>query len=162
MSPESAHVEASAERVRAFLAANGLEEGIVRFGQSTRTAALAAEAMGCELGQIAKSLVFVVDGAPVVVLVAGDRKGDAAAIAREIGGRKARFADEGTVLAATGYAAGAVSPFDLPGSVPVLVDDSLTRFETVYPAAGTAESVVAIVLPRLVELTSGRLASVAR
>lgn len=162
MSHEPVHVEASAERVRAFLAAHGLEGGIVRFGQSTRTAALAAEAMGCDLGQIAKSLVFVVDGEPAVVLVAGDRKGDAAAIAREMGGRKARFADEETVLAATGYPAGAVSPFDLPGSVTVLVDDSLARFETVYPAAGTAESVVAIALPVLVELTSGRLAPVAR
>ena len=154
--------EASAERVRAFLAEHRLADGIVRFGRSTHTAALAAEAIGCELGQIAKSLVFVVDDRPVVALVAGDRKGDGKAISRAVEGGKARFADAETVLAATGYPAGAVSPFDLPHHLTVLVDESLSRYETVYPAAGTDESVVAVPLETLVPMIGGRFAPVGK
>lgn len=149
-------------RVEAFLGERGLADGIVHFAESTKTAQLAADAMGCELGQIAKSLVFVVDGTPVLALVAGDRKGDAKAIARELGAGKARFADEGTVLAETGYPAGAVSPFDLPAELPVLVDESLQRFDVVYPAAGSASSMVRLTVRQLVDLTSGRVCSISR
>jgi prolyl-tRNA editing enzyme YbaK/EbsC (Cys-tRNA(Pro) deacylase) len=83
----------SRERVRTYLEAHGLADGLFEFEQSTKTAQEAADAMGCELGQIVKSLVFVVDGKPVVALVAGDRRGDTDAIAALLGGGKARFAD---------------------------------------------------------------------
>lgn len=150
----------SAARVRSALEALGLAEGIVHFEQSTRTAQMAADAMGCELGQIVKSLVFVVDGRAVLALVAGDRRGDADAIAREAGGREARLADADTVRAATGYAVGGVSPFDLPDGLVVLVDESLTRFAVVFPAAGTPASMVRMSFDRLLEVTGGRLAPV--
>lgn len=159
--PASARL-GSAARVRAFLERHGLAEGIVHFEESTKTAQMAADAMGCELGQIVKSLVFVVDERPVVVLVAGDRRGDAAAIARELGGVDARFADAETVRQATGYAIGGVSPFDLPPDLPVLVDESLARFETVYPAGGTPSSMVRMTFGQLLDVTGGRLAQVAR
>ncbi|MDI6900578.1 MAG: YbaK/EbsC family protein [Anaerosomatales bacterium] len=152
----------SAERVRAWLAAHGLEDGIVHFEQSTKTAQMAADAIGCELGQIVKSLVFVVDGQPVLALVAGDRRGDADAIAALLGGSSARFADADTVRAATGYAIGGVSPFDLPDDLVVLIDDSLTRFSEVHPAAGTPSSTVRLTFGQLIELTGGRLERIAR
>jgi prolyl-tRNA editing enzyme YbaK/EbsC (Cys-tRNA(Pro) deacylase) len=81
----------SKERVERFLAELSLQEGIVHFDQSTKTAQMAADAVGCELGQIVKSLVFVVDDQPTLALVAGDRRGDTEVIASEIGGIKAEF-----------------------------------------------------------------------
>lgn len=150
----------SAARVRGALEALGLADDIVYFEQSTKTALEAAEAAGCELGQIVKSLVFVVDGQPVVALVAGDRRGDAGAIARAAGGTEARLADAATVRAATGYAIGGVSPFDLPPGLLVLCDESLLRYETVYPAAGTPASMVRMSREVLLRVTGARLAPV--
>lgn len=150
----------SAERVRTFLESHGLAEGLTHFEQSTKTAQMAADAMGCELGQIVKSLVVVVDGAPVLALVAGDRRGDLEAIAEEIGGTKARMADADTVREATGYAIGGVSPFDLPGQLTVLMDDSLSRFDVVYPAAGTPSSMVRMRLDDLMRVSGGRVARI--
>ncbi|MEN6429917.1 MAG: YbaK/EbsC family protein [Coriobacteriales bacterium] len=150
----------SAERVRAFLEQHGLADALVCFEQSTKTAQLAAEAMGCELGQIVKSLVFVVNGKPVVALVAGDRRGDPAAIASLMGGRTAAFADAETVRQATGYAIGGVSPFGLPEGLPVYVDDSLGRFDVVYPAGGTPSSMVRLSFDRLLEVTGGIVARI--
>lgn len=152
--------QSSHDRVRAFLEAHGLAEGVVRFEQSTKTAQMAADAMGCELGQIVKTLVFVADGAPLVALVAGDRRGDSVAIAAEAGAASAKMADADTVRAATGYAIGGVSPFDLPEGLTVLVDDSLARFETVYPAAGTPDSMVRMSRSALMQTTGGRVARI--
>lgn len=150
----------SGDRVRAFLGAKGWAGRLVEFEQSTKTAQLAADAIGCELGQIVKSLVFAVDDRAVLALVAGDRRGDAAAIAAEAGGLKARMADPATVRAATGYAIGGVCPFDLPSGLTVLIDDSLGRFATVYPAGGTPNSIVRLDLDELVGVTGGRMARV--
>lgn len=157
---EQVRNKGSAQRVRKVLDALGLADEIVTFEQSTKTAQLAADAMGCELGQIVKSLVFVADGKPVVVLVAGDRRGDAVAIAAELGVEEARMADADTVRDATGYAIGGVSPFGLPERLPVLVDDSLDRFDVVYPAAGTPQSMVRISREALVRVTRGRVARI--
>jgi len=150
----------SRERVRAFLEAHELASGLTEFEQSTKTAAQAAEAMGCELGQIVKSLVVVADGTPALALVAGDRRGDLDAIAAELGAGKVRMADADTVRTATGYAIGGVSPFDLPSELTVLVDDSLTRFDVVFPAAGTPSSMVRMRFAELSGLVGGRMARI--
>jgi prolyl-tRNA editing enzyme YbaK/EbsC (Cys-tRNA(Pro) deacylase) len=152
----------SRERVRAYLEAHGLLEGLVEFEQSTKTAQMAADAMGCELGQIVKSLVFVVGDRPVLALVAGDRRGDTEAIAQLVGGESAKFADADTVRSATGYAIGGVSPFDLPEELPVLFDDSLERFEIVFPAGGTPSAMVRMSRERLLDLTRARVARVSQ
>ena len=152
----------SRERVRAFLQDHGLAEEIVHFAQSTKTAQMAADAMGCELGQIVKSLVFVVGDRPVVALVAGDRRGDTDAIAALLGGGEVRFADADTVRTATGYAIGGVSPFDLPAELPIFADASLSRFEVVYPAAGTPASMVRVPLAQLLELSGAHVAEIAQ
>lgn len=147
----------SRERVRVFLEEHGLADGLTEFEQSTKTAAAAAEAMGCELGQIVKSLVVVADGTPVLALVAGDRRGDLDAICAEVGAAKAKMADADTVRLATGYAIGGVSPFALPSDLTVLIDDSLTRFETVYPAAGTPSSMVRLRFADLTRVAGDRV-----
>lgn len=152
----------SADRVRAYLTDHGLADEIVTYEQSTKTAQMAADAMGCELGQIVKSLVFVAGDTPVLALVAGDRRGDAPAIAEIVGEAEAHFADADTVRAATGFAIGGVSPFDLPPGLLVLADESLGRFEVVYPAAGTPSSMVRIRLPHLLELTGARVARISQ
>ena len=152
----------SRERVRAYLEAHGLADGVFEFEQSTKTAQQAADAMGCELGQIVKSLVFVVGEQPLLALVAGDRRGDTDAISALLGGGKVRFADADTVRAATGYAIGGVSPFDLPLELPVLADESLARFEIVYPAAGTPASMVCMRRTELLELSGAQVAKIAQ
>jgi Cys-tRNA(Pro) deacylase len=159
--PSGKRKAGSADRVRAFLAEHGLEGDIVAFDASTKTAQMAADAVGCELGQIVKSLVVVGDdGAAVVALVAGDMRADLAAIGTESGMTGARMANAEEVRAATGYAIGGVSPFDLPAELPVLVDQSLRRFGAVYSAAGTPNSVVPLGLDDLLRLSGGREASV--
>ena len=150
----------SADRVRVFLEERGLAEGLTHFEKSTKTAAEAAEVMGCELGQIVKSLLVVVDGTAVLALVAGDRRADFKAIGDELGAKKVRMADADLVREATGYAIGGVCPFDLPVELTVLVDDSLTRFDIVFPAAGTPSSMVRMRFDDLEQLVSGRLARI--
>ncbi len=152
----------SRERVRVYLEERGLAEGLTEFEQSTKTAAQAAEAMGCELGQIVKSLVVLVDSQAVLALVAGDRRGDFDAIALEVGGTSVRMADADAVRAATGYAIGGVSPFDLSADLPVLIDESLMRYDTVFPAAGTPTSMVRMRRDRLLDLVGGRVARISR
>jgi prolyl-tRNA editing enzyme YbaK/EbsC (Cys-tRNA(Pro) deacylase) len=148
----------SLERVRAFLALHGLDDGLVSFDdRSTKTCELAAEAVGCQVGQIVKSLVFVADGTPVLALVAGDRRGDMKAIGALLGAKSVRFADPDTVRAATGYAIGGVSPYDLPAELTVLIDESLERFDTVFTAAGTPSSMVGVPRDALFALAGGRV-----
>lgn len=148
--------------MRRVLEHHGLAAGIRTFGRSTGSAQAAAEATGCVLGQIAKSIVFVADGRPLLAVVAGDRRGDVAAIAAETRATSVRLADPATVQTATGYTVGSVSPFDLPAGLIVLVDESLARFDTVLPAAGTADSVVAVPLDSLLALSGGRMAAISR
>jgi prolyl-tRNA editing enzyme YbaK/EbsC (Cys-tRNA(Pro) deacylase) len=153
----------SLERVRTFLVERGLEGGLLAFDdRSTKTCELAARAVGCEVGQIVKSLVFVADTQPLLALVAGDMRGDTAAIAALMGAEKVHFADAETVRASTGYAIGGVSPYDLPVDLRVFVDESLQRFGTVYTAAGTPSSMVRIDRTVLFELVGGHVARISR
>lgn len=163
MSQPASNPEAdSAERVRRVLARHGLAEAVRTFGRSTRTAQDAADAVGCELGQIAKSIVFLADEVPVLAIVAGDRRGDSAAIGAQTGATRVRLADPDAVVRATGYTVGSVSPFDLPAGLTVVIDQSLSRFDVVLPAAGSADSVVSVPFERLVELSHGRVAAISR
>jgi len=124
----------TAVRVADRLSAAGLDVTVVEHAQSSRTAEEAAATAGCELGQIVKSLVFVDDAGPVLVLCAGDRRVDAA-------GLGVRRAKPDQVREATGFAIGGVPPLGHPAPVRTLVDASLRRFETVWCAAGTPNAV---------------------
>ena len=115
----------------------GVEVAPKEFSESTRTAAEAAAAIGVELGQIVKSLVFSVDGVPVMALVRGDRQLAEAKLALAAGGLEARRPDAATVREATGFPVGGVPPFGHTMPLRLFVDQGLLDFEEVWAAAGT-------------------------
>ena len=122
----------TAAKVQQRLAKRGLAVEVQVLPDSTRTAAEAAVACGCEVGQIVKSLVFVVDGEPTMVLCAGDRR-VAAVDGRPASAEEAR--------AATGFAIGGIPPLGHDRDLATIVDESLSRFERVWCAAGTSHAV---------------------
>lgn len=144
------------ERVSSFLRSAGAEARIEEFPQGTPTAADAAEAAGCGPEQIVKSLVFVCDGKPVVVLVPGDRRGDRAKIARAAQAAKARIATAEEVASVTGFAPGAVAPFPLPGVDQVLMDRSLLAHTIVWAGAGSSQHMVGLPPGELRRLAKAR------
>jgi prolyl-tRNA editing enzyme YbaK/EbsC (Cys-tRNA(Pro) deacylase) len=146
-------------RVQAALDALDLGIQVRRFAVPTATAAQAAAAIGCALGAIVKSLCFVVDGRPVLVLAAGDRRVDPKALRRiyQVSKKKVKIAKPATVLSATGFPVGGVPPVGHPAPLPTLIDDSLARFETVYAAAGSDDSIFPIAYETLVEVTGGEV-----
>ncbi len=150
----------SVERVAAFLRATGAEARLEELPVPTPTAADAADAVGCTLGQVVKSLVFVGDGTPVVALVPGDRKADTGKIARALEARKVTIASAAEVLEATGFSPGAVSPFPLERVPVVLVERTLLRYGVVWAGAGSDRHMLAIAPPELVRLTRGRIEDV--
>jgi Cys-tRNA(Pro) deacylase len=145
--------------VQAALDALGLDIQVQRFTVPTSTAEEAAEAVGCELGAIVKSLCFEIDGRPVLVLAAGDRQVDSKALRRilTVSKRKVRIASPALVKEATGYAVGGVPPLGHAHPLPTLIDRSLSRFEVVYAAAGTPNSLFAIRYDALIEATRGEV-----
>lgn len=153
----------SIDRVRDFFRANQLDIEIHELPNSTRTAQLAADAVGCELGQIVKSLVFILDERDTVLaLVAGDRRADPFKIARVLRASTVRIANANEVRARTGFAIGGVAPFAHTSNDihTKLMDDSLLRFETVWAAAGTPHSVFPIARETLMQLTDAQVADI--
>jgi Cys-tRNA(Pro) deacylase len=150
------------ERVASFLRATGAEARIEEFGVETPTAEAAADAIGCTLGQIVKSLVFVCDRAPLVALVPGDRRADSGKVARLAGARRAVIARPAEVLQATGFEPGGVAPFPLERGPVVLVERTLVRHATVWAGAGSERHMVALSPRELVRLTRGRVEDVVR
>ncbi|MGO9557571.1 MAG: YbaK/EbsC family protein [Acidimicrobiales bacterium] len=127
---------------------------------SARTAEEAAATLGVEVGQIVKSLVFVADGEPVLLLVAGDRRVDPHQSAQVLGAASLARADAEVVRSATRFPIGGVAPLGHPYAIRTLVDRSLERFEVVWAAAGTPHAVFPTSFGELVELTSGTVADV--
>ena len=148
------------ERFQAAAAELGLDIDVRRFPQGTRTAAEAAAAVGCELGQIVKSLVFLCDGEAVLALTSGAKRVDTTALGRILGGSVSR-ADADTVRRATGYAIGGTPPFGHDRSLRTVVDATLMQYERVWAAAGTPETVFEIASADLARCTSGTIADFA-
>lgn len=139
-----------------FLAAAGdlgIEVSPVTYPQGTRTAQDAADAIGCEVDQIVKSLVFMaVDGevaSPVLALTAGGSRVDTAALAALHGAARIRKADADQVRAATGFAIGGTPPFGHPQPLPTYLDPRLADFDEVWAAAGTPRDVFALTVDDL-------------
>lgn len=136
------------DRVRAYLRTFGAEERILEFPVSSATVALAAQALGCEEARIAKTLSFAQGEGCILVVAAGDAKVDNAKF-------KARFAMKAKMLSPddaerlVGHAVGGVCPFGVNAGVPVYLDESLRRFETVFPACGSANSAIELTLDEL-------------
>jgi prolyl-tRNA editing enzyme YbaK/EbsC (Cys-tRNA(Pro) deacylase) len=149
----SEHWPEPVERVSAFLRQMGAEARIEEFDAGTPTAMDAASAVGCKLGQIVKSLVFDCGGKWVVALVPGDRRADSAKIARAAGVAKAKIASPEQVEKATGFVAGAVAPFPLPGVDRVLVDRRLLSHKRVWIGAGSPRHMAVIAPGDLVRLS---------
>jgi prolyl-tRNA editing enzyme YbaK/EbsC (Cys-tRNA(Pro) deacylase) len=139
---------------------HGLELDVREFPEVTRTAADAARAVGCHVDQIVKSLVFVADTDPVLVLTSGGHRVDVVKVGKERSAAIVRKADAEEVRAATGYAIGGTPPFGHARHLPVLVDRHLTGFEEVWAAAGTPRHVFPITPADLVRATGGQVADV--
>lgn len=131
----------SIEAVRAYLADFGLDGRVIEFTVSSATVTLAAEALGCDSAHIAKSLTFHGKAGTILLVAAGDARIDNAKFKSQFG-LKAKMLTPEEVVAATGHAVGGVCPFALPDGVVVWLDVSLRRFDTVYPACGTASSAI--------------------
>lgn len=154
----------SPQDIQEVLETLGVNTCIQVFEASTATAPQAAAAIGTELGSIVKSLCFVVDGKPVLVLAAGDRLVDDRKLGAlyGVGRKKVRIADAETTIQATGYAPGGVAPVGHPQPLPVLIDATFERYDIVYAAAGSPNAIFPIPLATLVQITGGQLVDVAK
>ena len=148
----------SVQRVRAILAAHGLEDRIVELSATARTAEDAARACGVPVGAIVKSLVFAIDHVVVLALVAGDRRCDLSALPKALGlpGAASRC-DADTVRTVTGFAIGGVAPIGHLAPIATAIDASLARFPLLFAAAGHPHCVFATDLSQLQALTGGTL-----
>ena len=149
------------QRVVQAAASAGLMIEVVRFPASTRTAEDAARAVGCSVGQIVKSLVFVVDGDPVVALVSGADRLDPERLASAMNGSHVRRAEGDEVRAATGYAIGGVPPLGHARPLPVLIDEHLLAHAEVWAAAGLPDAVFRVAPDALERAAGARRASLA-
>lgn len=148
----------NAERVAAAARDRGLLLELREFPEGTRTAEDAARAIGVEVGQIVKSLVFTLDGALVMALVSGGNRLDEGRLAAALGGTDVGRADAAGVRAATGYAIGGVPPFGHPVPLPTAIDEDLLDHDVVWAAAGTPRDVFAVDPAELPRLTDGIVA----
>ena len=138
----------SLEKAVRHLARYGLKERVQQFDVSSATVELAAQALGCEPAHIAKSLSFLVGDGAVLVVAAGDAKVDNQRYKAQFG-TKAKMIPPAQVEQLVGHAVGGVCPFGVNEGVEVCLDESLRRFETVLPAAGSANSCIELTLPEL-------------
>ena len=139
----------------------GLDLDVREFPEGTRTAQDAAAAIGCAVDQIVKSLVFIADTTPVLVLTSGGNRVDVVKVGTHTGSAGVRKAGAEEVRAATGYAIGGTPPFGHARDLLVLVDRHLTGFDVVWAAAGTPRHVFPISPAELVRVTGGQVADVA-
>jgi prolyl-tRNA editing enzyme YbaK/EbsC (Cys-tRNA(Pro) deacylase) len=154
--PGSRQGHPAVQRVRQALRQHGSAAEVIELADTARTAAAAASALGVPLGAIVKSLVFTIDGTPVMALIAGDRRCATKTLPGAFGlsGLVIR-ADADRVRQATGFAIGGVAPLGHPARLPTAIDDSLGRFETVYAAAGHPFFVFPTTMLELSLLTGG-------
>ena len=132
------------ERFTRAAEAVGLQPRILEFPEGTRTAADAARAVGCEVGQIVKSLVFVAGTEPILALTAGPNRADTARLSALVGGLAVRRADPEEAREATGFAIGGTPPFGHPRPLRAFCDRDLLAYDEVWAAAGTPHAVFAI------------------
>ena len=141
------------EKVKEYFRQYGMENRVQELEVSSATVELAAEALHCEPCRIAKTLSFLVDGAPVLIVTAGDAKIDNAKY-------KVRFGTKAKMLVPTeaetlvGHAVGGVCPFAVNAGVTIYLDESLKRFQTVFPACGSSNSAIELTIAELEEYSS--------
>ena len=152
------------QRVREALAEAGLDpDRVQELPADTRTAEAAAQAVGAPVGSIVKSLVFLADGQPLLVLVAGDRRADLKRLRAELGlsKKRLRIAQPDQVRSLVGFEVGGVPPVGHQPRLRTLIDDSLGRFDWLWAAAGSGHAVFPIRYKRLLTLTEGEVMALA-
>jgi prolyl-tRNA editing enzyme YbaK/EbsC (Cys-tRNA(Pro) deacylase) len=140
----------------------GLDVQPVRFPDGTKTAVDAANAIGCDVGQIVKSLIFAVDGEVVLAYVSGSNQLDEAKLAIAAGGVTCSRVDADVVRAATGFPIGGVPPFGHDTELRVFIDPDLLQYDVVWAAAGTWHDVFSLTPRQLVSASSGVVVDLAR
>jgi Cys-tRNA(Pro) deacylase len=153
----SAEPHPNVARVIAAAAERGLSIVPRRFPEGTKTAADAAAAIGVEIGQIVKSLIFGVDGEIVLAYVSGANQLDEKKLAAAAGGSKCARVDADAVRAATGFPIGGVPPFGHTSPLRIFIDPDLLQFEEIWAAAGTWTDVFALTPAELVEASQGQV-----
>jgi len=143
----------SSERILGILTAAGLRSEVRTLADSARTAAEAAAALGCDVGAIASSLVFMADAVPVLVLTSGSHRVDTGLLAAQIGATTITKASADEVREATGQPIGGVAPVGHPSPVPTYIDVELKRHGELWAAAGTPHSVFDIAYDDLKRIT---------
>ncbi|MFB6360572.1 MAG: YbaK/EbsC family protein [Halobacteriales archaeon] len=149
------------EFARAARERYGYDVEVHEFPEGTKTAADAADAIGCSVSQIASSLVFIADEDPVIVVTSGANRVDESRLAAKLGAASVRMAEPDEAREATGWSIGGVPPFCHDQELRVLVDDTLLGHEEVWAAAGTPKGVFPIDPDRLVEIANAEPAGVA-
>jgi len=152
-------VKPAALKVQEAIAGHGLDRRVIELSVHARTSQQAADALGVTVGQIVKSLVFTVDGRPLLVAASGANRVDERRLGAVAGGR-IRRADPETVKQATGYTIGGVPPIGLQSELTVYIDRDLLGYELVYAAAGLPECVFPIAPDELVRATGGQVVDI--
>jgi len=153
-------VHPTTQKVADAAEAVGLNVSIKEFKDSTRTAQDAADAIGCTVAQIVKSLLFVVEGRPTLALVSGPNRLDEKKLAAlcGVGKKKVKRGNADIVRQATGFAIGGVPPFGHKSQLPTYIDEDFMQFEVIWAAAGTPNAVFSIGPQELVQVTGGTVA----
>lgn len=138
----------SIEKVKAYFATFGMENRILEFPVSSATVELAAQALNCEPCRIVKTLSFNVNGTAILICAAGDAKVDNARYKARFG-VKAKMLSHEEAASMIGHAVGGVCPFAVNEGVKVYLDESMKRFETVFPAAGSSNSAIELTIPEM-------------
>lgn len=138
----------SIDKVRAYFKTFGIENRILEFDVSSATVELAAQALSCEPAHIAKSLSFKIDDRTILIIAAGDAKVDNKKY-KAFFGSKAKMLSPDEALERIGHAVGGICPFGVNDGVEVYLDESMKRFEYMYPAAGSSNSAIKLSIPEL-------------
>jgi prolyl-tRNA editing enzyme YbaK/EbsC (Cys-tRNA(Pro) deacylase) len=151
----------SAEKIQNVLSQFGLGLEVKEFTESTRTSQDAADAIGCELGQIAKSLIFKGEksGGPILIIASGSNRVNEKAIKVHVGERLKK-ADASFVYEQTGFAIGGIPPVGHNNYIKPLIDEDLMQYEEIWAAAGTPHAVFRLTPQDLLRITNGEMVSV--
>ena len=148
------------EKVICYLAERGVEAKTLVSEEGTHDSVSASRVFGVELSQVAKSIVFEADGEAALVLMSGDKNVNISKLKKLLSVKKLRLAKPDFVLENTGFPVGAVCPIAHPKPVSIYVDKSLFRHKTIYPAAGTTNSLFEVELEKLLKITEGQIIDV--
>ena len=143
----------SVEKVKSYFKQYGIDDKVQEFEVSSATVELASQALNCEPCRIAKTLSFMVNGCPILIVTAGDMKIENPKFKAQFG-TKAKMLKPNEVTQLVGHSVGGVCPFAVNDGVKVYLDESLKRFQTVFPACGSSNSAIELTIPELEEYSA--------